>query len=140
MWCRRTSKNRSARDDDALATQAKSSCCRRSPISKSVIRTTSIAASTPTDAIGRYAHVRRLLHWQVDRPGLDDVLKVETRHLRGSCALDPAGMPTHADNRSIIKERFLRSSNRRKCNEDSTFLAAQTVRPLGVPFGDDDHD
>jgi len=34
------------------------------------------------------------------------VLEVETRHLKGPRPLDPAGMPTHADNESIVKERF----------------------------------
>jgi len=38
--------------------------------------------------------------------GKYDVLEVETRHLKGPRALDPAGMPTHADNNSIIKERI----------------------------------
>jgi len=33
-------------------------------------------------------------------------LEVETRHLKGPRPLDPAGMPTHADNESIVKERF----------------------------------
>jgi hypothetical protein len=34
------------------------------------------------------------------------MLEVETRHLKGPRPLDPAGMPTHADNESIVKERF----------------------------------
>ena len=34
------------------------------------------------------------------------VLEVETRHFKGPRPLDPAGMPTHADNESIVKERF----------------------------------
>jgi len=34
------------------------------------------------------------------------VLAVETRHFKGPRALDPAGMPTHADNQSIVKERI----------------------------------
>ena len=34
------------------------------------------------------------------------VLQVETRYLKGPRPLDPAGMPTHADNESIVKERF----------------------------------
>jgi hypothetical protein len=41
-----------------------------------------------------------------DGDGRYDTLEVETRHLAGPRALDPAGMPTHADNQSIIKERF----------------------------------
>ena len=38
--------------------------------------------------------------------GTYDVLEVETRHLKGPRALDPAGTPTHADNESIIRERI----------------------------------
>jgi hypothetical protein len=38
--------------------------------------------------------------------GKYDVLEVETRSLKGPRALDPAGMPTHADNQSVVKERI----------------------------------
>jgi hypothetical protein len=38
--------------------------------------------------------------------GKYDVLEVETRDLKGPRALDPAGMPTHEDNQSIVKERI----------------------------------
>jgi hypothetical protein len=38
--------------------------------------------------------------------GRFNVLEVETRFLRGPRALDPAGMPTHVDNQSIVKERI----------------------------------
>jgi hypothetical protein len=38
--------------------------------------------------------------------GRYDALEVETRYLKGPRALDPAGMPLHADNQSIVKERF----------------------------------
>src|ERR1700680_1349007 len=38
--------------------------------------------------------------------GRFNVLEVETRHLKGPRPLDPAGMPTHVDNKSIIKERI----------------------------------
>ena len=41
-----------------------------------------------------------------DGDGKYDVLEVETRFLKGPRALDPAGMPTHEDNKSIIKERI----------------------------------
>src|SRR5215831_20170568 len=41
-----------------------------------------------------------------DGDGKYDVLEVETRLLKGPRALDPAGMPTDADNQSIVKERF----------------------------------
>jgi hypothetical protein len=41
-----------------------------------------------------------------DGDGKYDVLEVETRFLKGPRALDPAGMPTHEDNQSIVKERI----------------------------------
>src|SRR5436853_1830792 len=41
-----------------------------------------------------------------DGDGRYDVLEVETRFLKGPRALDPAGMPTHTDNNSIVKERI----------------------------------
>ena len=41
-----------------------------------------------------------------DGDGKYDVLEVETRFLKGPRALDPAGMPTHVDNNSIVKERI----------------------------------
>src|SRR5262252_3533005 len=41
-----------------------------------------------------------------DGDGKYDVLEVETRLLKGPRALDPAGMPTHEDNASIVKERI----------------------------------
>jgi hypothetical protein len=41
-----------------------------------------------------------------DGDGKFDVLEVETRNLNGPRALDPAGMPTHTDNQSIVKERI----------------------------------
>ena len=41
-----------------------------------------------------------------DGDGKYDVLEVETRHLKGPRPLDPAGMPTHVDNKSIVKERI----------------------------------
>jgi hypothetical protein len=41
-----------------------------------------------------------------DGDGKFDVLEVETRFLKSPRALDPAGMPTHADGNSIVKERI----------------------------------
>jgi hypothetical protein len=41
-----------------------------------------------------------------DGDGKFDVLEVETRFLKGPRALDPAGMPTHEDGDSIVKERI----------------------------------
>jgi len=39
--------------------------------------------------------------------GRFNVLEVETRNFKGPRSLDPAGMPVHADNQSIVKERIV---------------------------------
>jgi|KBSMisStandDraft_5_1062788.scaffolds.fasta_scaffold147551_1 hypothetical protein len=41
-----------------------------------------------------------------DGDGRYDLLEVETRGFRGPRAYEPSGIPLHADNRTIIKERF----------------------------------
>jgi hypothetical protein len=41
-----------------------------------------------------------------DGDGKFDALEVETRGFKGPRTLDPSGMPTHADNQSIVKERI----------------------------------
>jgi hypothetical protein len=41
-----------------------------------------------------------------DRDGRHDVLEVETRNFMGPRVFDPSGMPLHADNQTIIKERI----------------------------------
>jgi hypothetical protein len=40
--------------------------------------------------------------------GRNDVLEVESRYFKGPRVLDPTGIPTHADNQSIVKERIYR--------------------------------
>jgi len=41
-----------------------------------------------------------------DRRGRYDVLEIETRNLKGPRAFDASGIPLHADNRTIVKERI----------------------------------
>ncbi len=41
-----------------------------------------------------------------DGDGRYDVLEVETRNFKGPRTLDPSGMPTHADNQSVVNERI----------------------------------
>ena len=41
-----------------------------------------------------------------DGDGVYDVLEVETRNFKGPRTLDPSGMPTHADNQSVVNERI----------------------------------
>jgi hypothetical protein len=41
-----------------------------------------------------------------DGDGRYDTLEVETRNMRGPRAFDASGMPLHADNKTIVKERI----------------------------------
>src|SRR5262245_6167728 len=41
-----------------------------------------------------------------DGDGRFDALVVETRHLKGPRVFDPTGVPLHADNQTVMKERF----------------------------------
>src|SRR5262249_41424279 len=41
-----------------------------------------------------------------DSSGRFNLLEVETRYFKGPRALDPTGLPVHADNQSIVKERI----------------------------------
>jgi hypothetical protein len=46
-------------------------------------------------------------HWtDSDGSGRYDTLEVETRNMRGPRVFDPSGIPVHADNQTVIKERF----------------------------------
>jgi hypothetical protein len=62
-----------------------------------------------------------------------DVLEIETRYFKGPRALDPAGMPTHADNRSIIKERiYLDKNDPALLHDDITLIDHAFTRPWTV--------
>ena len=68
-----------------------------------------------------------------DGDGRYDVLEVETRHLKGPRALDPAGTPTHADNKSIIKERISFSQTDPKLLQNEiTLIDNALTRPWTV--------
>ena len=54
----------------------------------------------------RTDHLSETRRIHTDGDGKYDVLEIETRFLKGPRALDPAGMPTHEDNNSIVKERI----------------------------------
>src|SRR5467141_2310962 len=60
-------------------------------------------------------------------------LEVETRHLKGPRPLDTAGMPTHVDNKSIVKERFYQKKDapNRLFNE-ITLIDNAFTRPWSV--------
>jgi hypothetical protein len=61
------------------------------------------------------------------------VLEVETRQFKGPRPLDPAGMPTHADNESIVKERFfLDKDNPALLHDEITLEDHAFTRPWTV--------
>ncbi len=61
------------------------------------------------------------------------VLEVETRHFKGPRPLDPAGMPTHTDNQSIVKERlFLDRDNPALLHDEITLEDHAFTRPWTV--------
>jgi hypothetical protein len=61
------------------------------------------------------------------------VLEVETRYFKGPRPLDPAGMPTHADNESVVKERFfLDKDNPALLHDEITLEDHAFTRPWTV--------
>jgi hypothetical protein len=61
------------------------------------------------------------------------VLEVETRHFKGPRPLDPAGLPTHRDNESIVKERlFLDKDNPALLHDEITLEDHAFTRPWTV--------
>jgi hypothetical protein len=68
-----------------------------------------------------------------DHAGRFTMLEVETRYLRGPRSLDPAGMPVHADNQSIIKESiFLDQADPKLLHDDITLIDHAYTRPWTV--------
>jgi hypothetical protein len=65
--------------------------------------------------------------------GKYDMLEVETRLLKGPRALDPAGMPTHADNMSIVKERiYFDTAEPMLLHDEITLIDHAFTRPWTV--------
>jgi hypothetical protein len=68
-----------------------------------------------------------------DGDGKYDVLEVETRYFKGPRALDPAGMPTHEDNRSIVKERiYFDTAEPSQLHDEITLIDHAFTRPWTV--------
>jgi hypothetical protein len=68
-----------------------------------------------------------------DGDGRFDTLAVETRYFKGPRALDPAGMPMHADNQSIVKERFFfDKANPKLLHDEITLIDHAFTRPWTV--------
>jgi len=65
-----------------------------------------------------------------DGDGRFDTLAVETRHLKGPRVFDPTGLPLHADDQTIIKERFyLDKANRNILHNEITVTDTALTRP-----------
>jgi len=69
-----------------------------------------------------------------DRDGRYDTLEVETRGMRGPRAFDATGMPLHADNKTVVKERiYLDKSNPNVMLNDITTFDSSLTRPWRSP-------
>ncbi len=70
-------------------------------------------------------------HW-IDSEGRNryDTLEVETRNMRGPRVFDPSGIPVHADNQTVIKERlFLDKANPDVLHDEMTTIDHALTRP-----------
>jgi hypothetical protein len=65
--------------------------------------------------------------------GRYDVLEVETRYFKGPRARDATGIPTHADNQSIVKERiYLDRADPKLLHDEITLIDHALTRPWTV--------
>jgi len=65
-----------------------------------------------------------------DGDGRFDTLAVETRHLKGPRVFDPTGLPLHADDQTVIKERlYLDKANRNVLHNEITVTDHALIRP-----------
>jgi hypothetical protein len=68
-----------------------------------------------------------------DRDGRYDVLAIETRHIRGPRAYDSSGLPFHANNKTVVKERiYLDKKNPDIMRNDMTVIDDALTRPWSV--------
>jgi hypothetical protein len=68
-----------------------------------------------------------------DGRGRFDVLEAETRFFKGPRALDPTGIPVHADNQSIVKERiYLDQRDPKRLHDELTLIDHALTRPWTV--------
>ena len=68
-----------------------------------------------------------------DGDGRYDLLEVETRDLKGPRAFDASGIPLHADNQTIVKERiYLDKANANVLHDEVTTIDHALTRPWTV--------
>jgi hypothetical protein len=69
----------------------------------------------------------------LDGDGRYDVLEVETRGLRGPRSFDASGLPLHADNETVVKERiFIDKSDPNIAHDEVTVIDHALTRPWTV--------
>jgi hypothetical protein len=68
-----------------------------------------------------------------DGDGRFDVLEIETRHFKGPRVYDATGIPLHADNQTVIKERlYLDRNDRNLLRDEITTIDNALTRPWTV--------
>jgi hypothetical protein len=68
-----------------------------------------------------------------DGDGRYDVLEVETRGLRGPRSFDASGLPLHADNQTVVKERiFIDKNDPNIAHDEVTVIDHALTRPWTV--------
>jgi hypothetical protein len=68
-----------------------------------------------------------------DADGRYGALEVETRALKGPRALDASGLPLHADNQTVVKERiFLDKPNRNRLHDQVTTIDHAYTKPWTI--------
>src|SRR4030095_16827104 len=68
-----------------------------------------------------------------DGDGRFDVLEVETRGMKGPRSLDASGLPGHADNKTVVKERiYLDKANKDLLRNEVTTIDNALTRPWTV--------
>ena len=68
-----------------------------------------------------------------DGDGRYDVLEVETRGLRGPRSFDASGLPLHADNETVVKERiYIDNSDPNVAHDEVTVIDHALTRPWTV--------
>jgi hypothetical protein len=68
-----------------------------------------------------------------DGDGRYDLLEAETRHIRGPRTFEPSGLPLHADNQTVVKERiYLDASNKDILHDEITTIDNALTQPWTV--------
>jgi hypothetical protein len=73
-------------------------------------------------------------HWlDLEGKGAFDTLEVETRYFKGPRAFEPSGLPLHADNKTVVKERmYLDKDDPNLLHNDMTVYDDALTRPWSV--------